>query len=115
MRVTHIKPSHFFSTHGFLATLRNYPYVSGQNIIVKTWIGFTKPDRTKARVLMVIENYSDEDLEKYTCISGFKTKEEWLEAARELHSKKPKRLVVVAKRNIPLNAVLDFIHRNQHK
>lgn len=93
MRVTHKKVVKFFIEHGFIATLRNFPYVAGQKVIVNM-----PHKKNRGRVILVFENWKREDLEKFVCISGFDSVDEWLETAVRLHGNVPKRLVVVVRR-----------------
>jgi len=94
MRITDRRAMGQFLSHGVLATLRTYPYERklGGTIFIRSLGG--KP-RIKATVEKVIVNPSREDLEKHLSISGFRSVDEWLKTAEELHGRNPNRLVVI--------------------
>ena len=77
-----------------LATLRNYPYKKGRNVIISYPRGL-EVRRVKALVEDVIENPSLEVLEEYLDISGFDDPYTWWLTAKALHGSDPKFLVVL--------------------
>ena len=77
-----------------LATLRNYPYKKGRNIIVSYPEG-SGVKRVRAVVEDVIEGPSPDTLEKYLSISGFSTREDWWSTAKALHGSDPRFLVIL--------------------
>ena len=79
-----------FLSKGIVATLREYPYKSNQNIIIN--------HKYKAKVKNAILKPTFATIEHSVRISGFSSCQEWLDVARRLHKKLPRYLVIVERR-----------------
>jgi len=85
----HSKVVDFLLKNGIVATMRNYKYEMKRRVVIRTPKGVFY-----GRIIDVVPNTSENRLRFYK-ISGFRTPEEWLTEAIELHGRLPRYIVVV--------------------
>jgi len=98
VRFTHKRVvSYIMSGAEYVATLRNYKYVPGSVVSLKLCPpDYKRAKRARALVVRVIDNWTDEHLQRFLPISGFGDAREWKSEALRLHrGRKPKYLVVL--------------------
>jgi len=91
MRITVDSVLKQFLERGIVATLRNYPYRSGQNIIIN------RKYRAKVSTVMLASTVA---MNAFLHLSSFRSVDEWIRVAKEKHNGKfPKYLVIVTRRD----------------
>ncbi|MCD6484832.1 MAG: hypothetical protein J7L47_06955 [Candidatus Odinarchaeota archaeon] len=89
----------FFLEKGVIATLRSYPYRAGQHIVI---------NRKYKAIVQKVYPATPQNLITFLDYSSFKTVDEWMAKAKELHGKMPRFLVLVSK--IPEKKKVYFAH-----
>lgn len=90
MRFNNEKALNQFLSKGLVATLREYPYKTGDNIIIN--------HKYRAKIKNSILKPTYATIRHHVWISGFNSVQEWITIAMTLHKKMPRYLVVVERR-----------------